>query len=73
MTVLRTRGLPFTVEQGRIRNLYTMQLENKDDHPHVYFVGTAADALSAYPDVEFLVPQPRVHLPAMGGTPLTCS
>ena len=71
VTVLRTQGLPFTVEEGRIRNLYTMQLENKDDHPHVYFIAPAEGALAAFPDARFIVPQPRVALPGMGGTPLT--
>ncbi len=71
VTALRTRGLPFTIEQGRIRNLYTVQIENKDDRGNVYFVGPATGALDGHPGVEFIVPQPRVGLAAMGGAPVT--
>ncbi|MBE0566920.1 MAG: cytochrome c oxidase accessory protein CcoG [Krumholzibacteria bacterium] len=71
VTVLRTTGLPFTIEAGSIRNLYTLQLENKADRSAVYFVAPAAGALAGHPGVEFIVPQPRVELPAMGGAPLT--
>jgi cytochrome c oxidase accessory protein FixG len=71
VTVLRTQGLPFTVEEGRIRNLYNLRLENKDDRPAVYFVAPAAGALAGHPGTEFIVPQPRVALPAMGGAPVT--
>ncbi len=71
VTALRTQGLPFTIEQGRIRNLYTLQIENKDDRGNVYFVGPAAGALDGHEGVEFIVPQPRVQLAAMGGAPIS--
>ena len=71
VTSLRTRGLPFTIEQGRIRNLYTLQVENKDDRGNVYFVGPAEGALAGHEGVEFIVPQPRVQLAAMGGAPMS--
>ena len=71
VTVLRTRGLPFTVEEGRIRNLYTLQIENKDAAPKVFFVEPAPDALAGHEGAEFIVPQPRVAVPAMEGSPVT--
>jgi len=71
VTVLRTQGLPFTIENGVIRNLYTLQLENKMDAPRVYLVAPAADALAGHPGAEFIVPQQRIALPAMGGVPVT--
>jgi cytochrome c oxidase accessory protein FixG len=71
VTVLRTQGLPFTIEEGRIRNLYTFQLHNKADARAVLQVAPAADALAGREGVEFLVPQPRVELPAMGDAPVS--
>ncbi|HPF70337.1 MAG TPA: cytochrome c oxidase accessory protein CcoG [Candidatus Krumholzibacteria bacterium] len=71
VTVLRTQGLPFSFENGRIRNLYTLQLHNKADRPAVMFVGPADGALAGHDDVEFLVPQPRVELGAMSDSPVS--
>ena len=31
VTVMRTQGLPYTIDDGQIRNLYTMHLQNKTD------------------------------------------
>ncbi|MBU2501188.1 cytochrome c oxidase accessory protein CcoG, partial [bacterium] len=71
VTVMRSQGLPFTIENGVIRNLYTMSLQNKSDRRQVYLVAPAEDALTGREGVEFLIPQPRVELDRLDDTALT--
>ena len=71
VTVMRSRGLPFTIDEGVIRNLYTLQLQNKSDQRRVYFVEPAANALAGYEGVEFIIPQPRVEVAPLSDVPLT--
>ncbi len=65
VTVLRSQGLPFTSENGVLRNLYTLQLRNKTDATHVYRLTPAPGALAGIAGVEYLIPQDRVELPAL--------
>ncbi len=65
VTVLRSQGLPFTIENGVIRNLYTLQLRNKTDGTHVYKVAPSAGALAGVAGVEYLIPQDRIELPSL--------
>jgi len=62
VTVLRSQGMPYTIEDGVIRNLYTLHLQNKSDGTRVYFVTPADDALAGHPGVEYIIPQERVEL-----------
>jgi cytochrome c oxidase accessory protein FixG len=62
ITVLRSAGLPFTVEDGRIRNNYAFALQNKSSESRVYFIEPAADALAGHENVEYIVPQKRIAL-----------
>jgi len=71
VTVMRPQGLPFTIEQGRIRNLYTLHLQNKTDEPRVYTLAPAADALAGLDGVEWIIPQPRIALDPLGDQQLT--
>jgi len=71
VTVMRSQGLPFSIDNGVIRNLYTMHLQNKTDHPRVYFVAPAEDALAGNPGSSFIVPQDRVALDRLGDQQLT--
>ncbi len=71
VTVTRSRGLPFTIENEVIRNLYTLQLQNKTDQPRVYFVGAADDALAGREGAEFLIPQQRIELAPLSDVPVT--
>jgi len=56
---LRSRGLPFQLVEGNIRNLYTLQIQNKSDQRRVYFVKLDG---SEGPEPEMLISQPRVEL-----------
>ena len=71
VTVLRSQGIPFSIENGTIRNLYTMHLQNKSDQPNVYFLAPAADALAGHRDVTYIIPQDRIELPGFGDRQLT--
>ncbi len=71
VTVLRSQGLPFTIENGVIRNLYTLQLRNKTDETHVYKMAPAAGTLAGIAGVEYLIPQDRIELPRLADRELT--
>ncbi|MCP4572167.1 MAG: cytochrome c oxidase accessory protein CcoG [bacterium] len=71
VTVTRTRGLPFVVENGVIRNHYSMLLQNKTDESRVYFVKARQDALAGHAGIEFLIPQERIELAPFGDAPVT--
>ena len=71
VTVMRSRGLPFSFEGDKIRNLYTMHLQNKSAERKVYLVGIEEGALADCPGVEFIIPQPRVELDPLADVPLT--
>jgi cytochrome c oxidase accessory protein FixG len=63
---LRTAGVPFSLVEGRIRNLYTLHIQNKSDSERVYTIAVAQETLEAHPDLVFLVPQERVTLESFG-------
>lgn len=62
--VLRTRGMPYELVAGRIRNLYTLSLENKEAAGRVYFLDVAPSTKDQ-PPPEFILPQPRVAIGAL--------
>jgi len=57
---IRPRGMPYVMEEDRIRNLYTLHLQNKTAASQVYRV--AAGAGDGGGGLDFLIPQPRVEL-----------
>ncbi len=71
VTVMRSRGLPFSFEGDKIRNLYTMHLQNKSSEHRVYFLSTEPGALSGKEGLEFIIPQPRIDLDPLADVPLT--
>ena len=71
VTVMRSQGLPFTIGNGTIRNLYTLHLQNKTDGARVYKVAPAAGALAGKIGVEYIIPQDRLELPALADRQLT--
>lgn len=63
---LRSQGLPYTITEDGVRNLYTLFVQNKSDQARVFNVtsGDGPELLGA--QAEFLIPQARVELPALG-------
>ena len=71
VTVMRSQGMPYTIDGDQIRNLYTMHLQNKTDTQRVYLIGPADDALQGHEGVDFIIPQTRVVLDGLGDQQLT--
>ena len=46
VTVMRSQGMPYTIEEGMIRNLYTLHLQNKSDEARTFLV-SAGDGTEA--------------------------
>ena len=71
VTVMRSQGLPFSIENGVIRNLYTLHLQNKTDTERVYRLGASPGTLAGHAGVEYIIPQDRIALPALADRQLT--
>ncbi len=71
VTVMRSQGLPFSFQNGKIRNLYTMHLQNKSSQKRVYFVTPETRALATHQGTKFIIPQPRIELAPLADVPLT--
>lgn len=63
--VVRSRGLPFVLEEDRIRNLYTIHLQNKSPETRSYLVAPGEADGSPADQVEFIVSQAHVRLESM--------
>ena len=71
VTIMRSQGLPYTIDAGVIRNLYTLHLQNKTDEQKVYFLAPSDDALAGIEGVEYIIPQPRIALSPLSDQQLT--
>jgi cytochrome c oxidase accessory protein FixG len=58
---LRAKGLPFSIEDGRIRNLYTIRVQNKSDRASTYHI-RLEDQVDG---IEMIMPQPDLHLDSL--------
>lgn len=58
--VLRPKGMPYTLVDGMIRNLYTMKIQNKGEAKRTYFVTPIAP--EGGPEPHFIVAQGRVQV-----------
>jgi polyferredoxin len=57
--VLRARGLPYVLEENRIRNLFNLHLQNKGSEPTVYVIAVDDSAESGF---EWILPEGRIML-----------
>jgi cytochrome c oxidase accessory protein FixG len=57
--VLRAKGMPYVLEGERIRNLYTVRIENKEARDETFFLDAAG---AADTDPELVIAQPRVRI-----------
>jgi len=62
VNALRTAGIPFSLVDNRIRNLYTLHIQNKAADQRTYSIAPSEEALSAHPGLQFIIPQERVEL-----------
>ena len=58
---LRARGMPYSLEEGRIRNLYTIRVQNKSDRASTYMI----DLENAPEGLEMIMPQPSLRLDSL--------
>jgi cytochrome c oxidase accessory protein FixG len=61
--VLRARGLPFTLQEGSVQNLYNLRIQNKTQVDRTYLITVTADG---QPGVAFILPEPLVRVTALG-------
>jgi cytochrome c oxidase accessory protein FixG len=63
--VLRAAGMPYLLEEGRIRNLYTLHIQNKSPEAGVYFLEASLPEGTTGTPPEFLLPQPRMEIESL--------
>jgi cytochrome c oxidase accessory protein FixG len=67
VNVLRARGMPYTLENGEIRNVYNLRIQNKGEVGAVYLLAAGSepgDAASSAP--ELVLANPRLEVPSLG-------
>ncbi len=65
VTVLRARGLPYTLEEQRIQNLFTIHVQNKSVQ-HVAYRLEARPTEAGSPAVEWEIASPSFELDSLG-------
>jgi polyferredoxin len=63
---LRPRGMPYTITDDGLRNLYTIFVQNKSDQARTFLVAPGEDAAVLGDQAAFIIPQDRVRLEALG-------
>mgnify|MGYP002624040027 CR=1 FL=1 len=58
--LLRARGLPYSMEDGNLRNLYQVRVENKTTQPRTYFL--EVEPAAALGTLEIVVSQTKIRL-----------
>ena len=61
-SALRTAGMPYTLEGERIRNLYSLHVQNKTDDTNTYTLAPAESTLGEHSDLVFLFPQDTLEI-----------
>jgi cytochrome c oxidase accessory protein FixG len=65
VTVLRARGMPYTIENERIQNLFTIHVQNKSPRPAQYRLAPAP-ALTGQPAIEWKISSEEVEIESLG-------
>jgi len=68
--VLRAAGLPYTLDSGEIRNLYTLHVQNKSSADEEFVVSAKraiapGDASAPRSEPQYIIAEPRVRIPAL--------
>lgn len=63
--ILRARGMPYTLEEGLIRNVYNLRIQNKGERDGVYLLSVSAEPGDA-PAPELVMATPRLEVPSLG-------
>ena len=62
--VLRPQGMPYTLQETAIQNLYNLRIQNKTSVDRSYFIETGVQ--EGGPSLSFVISQPKVHIPSLG-------
>ncbi len=62
---LRARGMPYTMEESSIRNLYSLHVQNKTAVAATYRIEPHPETLTAHPRMTFIIAQPELRLEAL--------
>jgi cytochrome c oxidase accessory protein FixG len=62
VNALRPRGLPYTLTEGNLRNLYTLHVQNKSDRAHTFLIAPGAGSEELGDRVQFIIPHDRLRL-----------
>lgn len=65
---LRSRGMPYTLEETRIRNVFSVRVQNKTDLRQTYFLEPESIEAPGAPTPEFIISQARVRLAGLADT-----
>ncbi len=65
VTVLRARGMPYSIENERIQNLFTIHVQNKSAQPASYRLALAAPA-PGQPAIEWRISSEEIEIEALG-------
>jgi len=66
VSALRARGMPYTITEDGLRNLYSIFVQNKSDRERTFLVAPGEDAVALGDRAVFIIPQDRVRLDALG-------
>jgi cytochrome c oxidase accessory protein FixG len=59
---LRSAGVPFTLVDDTVRNLYTLHIQNKTGEPRTYSIAPTSALAADRPGLRFIVPQAEVEI-----------
>ena len=62
VNTLRSRGLPFSIEEGSLRNLYTLHIQNKSDQAHTFLITPGDGSENLGDRVQFIIPHASLRL-----------
>jgi len=66
-SVLRSRGMPYTLVEGNIRNLYTLYVRNKTEEDRTFHVAPGEGSAAALgTNAEFIIPQTSIQVNGLG-------
>ena len=63
---LRARGLPYSIQDGRVQNLYAIHVRNKSSEPARYAIEAVPAVASDAPPVEWRIASSEVELAPLG-------
>jgi len=62
---LRSKGLPFVLEETTIRNLYSLHVQNKTAVKATYRIAPHPESVAAHPELEFIIAQKELTLESL--------